>query len=605
EELSLGDRGMIANMAPEYGATAVFFPIDSHATDYMYLTGRSQAHIDLVEAYNREQKLWRDSSTPDPVFDTVLKIDLDTVRPAIAGPSNPEDHLDLDQAAKAFLSHHQRIAGRPVDLSTTTPVEGEDFALHDGAVGIAAITSCTNTSNAANMMAAGLVAKKAIERGLHSQPWVKTSLVPGSQVTADVLKQAGLQDSLDQLGFHVAGFGCTTCNGGSGPLLPAISRAINDNDLVTTSVLSGNRNFDGRIHPDVRANYLASPALVVVYALAGSLTIDVTTEPLGHDADGQPVYLKDIWPTAREVAQASQDAYGRDLFIERYAELYEGGEPWDALATESSNRFPWDADSNYIRKPPYFDGLGVAPAVVSDIQGMRPLAILGDSITTDHISPSGAISLGTPAADFLLSRGVEQPDFNNYTTRRANHHVVKRATFANIRLRNHMVPGIEGGVTKLMPEGDVMRIFEAAQAYQERNVPLVVIAGKNYGCGSSRDSAAKGPALLGVKAVVAEGFERIHRTNLVGMGVLPLQFQEGTNAEILGLDGTEQFDIIGLEDRLGVRAQVDLVVHHADGRRQTVPVILRLDTTEDVEYWRHGGILPRVWRHYLASQNLV
>src|SRR5699024_6443913 len=452
-------------------------------------------------------------------------------------------------------------------LSTTTPVAGEDFVLHDGAVVIAAITSCTNTSNAANMMAAGLVAKKAIERGLRSQPWVKTSLVPGSQVTADVLKQAGLQDSLDQLGFHVAGFGCTTCNGGSGPLLPAISRAINDNNLVTTSVLSGNRNFDGRIHPDVRANYLASPALVVVYALAGSLTIDVTTEPLGHDADGQPVYLKDIWPTAREVAQASQDAYGRDLFIERYAELYEGGEPWDALATESSNRFPRDADSNYIRKPPYFDGLGVAPAVVSDIQGMRPLAILGDSITTDHISPSGAIRLGTPAADFLLSRGVEQPDFNNYTTRRANHHVVKRATFANIRLRNHMVPGIEGGVTKLMPEGDVMRIFEAAQAYQERNVPLVVIAGKNYGCGSSRDSAAKGPALLGVKAVVAEGFERIHRTNLVGMGVLPLQFQEGTNAEILGLDGTEQFDIIGLEDRLGVRAQVDLVVHHADGRR--------------------------------------
>jgi len=603
-ELSLGDRGMIANMAPEYGATAVFFPIDRHALDYMHMTGRSTDHIELVEAYNKAQKLWRDESTPAPTYDVVLTLDLDQVRPSISGPSNPEDRIDLDQAAQAFHGHHQRIAGRPANPEKTVPVEGEDFGLHDGAVVIAAITSCTNTSNPANMMAAGLVAKKAVERGLRSKPWVKTSLVPGSQVTADVLQRAGLQDSLDQLGFHIAGFGCTTCNGGSGPLPPAISRTINEQDLVTTSVLSGNRNFDGRIHPDVRANYLASPALVVAYALAGSLTVDITRDPLGHDADGQPVYLKDIWPSADEVNQAISGAYERDLFIERYSQLYDGGEPWDALAKEASDHFPWDPDSNYIRKPPYFDGLSLESDPVRDIKGMRPLVILGDSITTDHISPSGAISLGTPAADFLLSKGVQQPDFNNYTTRRANHEVVKRATFANIRLRNAMVPGVEGGVTKVMPDGEIMSVFDAAGVYQSRNVPLVVIAGKNYGCGSSRDSAAKGVALLGVKAVVAEGFERIHRTNLVGMGVLPLQFREGTNARTLGLDGTEQFDIVGLEDNIGVRTEVSLVIHRADGRSETVPLIVRLDTTEDVEYWRHGGILPRVWRHYVTGETV-
>ena len=602
DQLSLGDRGMIANMAPEYGATSVFFPIDRHAINYMHMTGRPADQIALVEAYNKAQKLWRDDSTPAPEFDTVLTLDLDNVRPSISGPSNPEDRLDLDTAAEAFKGHHQRIAGRPAHPERIVSVEGEEFGLHDGAVVIAAITSCTNTSNPANMMAAGLVAQKAVARGLRSQPWVKTSLVPGSQVTADVLQRAGLQDSLDQLGFNIAGFGCTTCNGGSGPLPPAISQAINREDLVTTSVLSGNRNFDGRIHPDVRANYLASPALVVAYALAGSLTVDITRDPLGHDTDGVPVYLQDIWPSAKEIAAAIEGAYERDLFVERYAELYEGGEPWDALAKESSDHFPWDTDSNYIRKPPYFDGLPAEPSPVRDMTGLRPLVILGDSITTDHISPSGAISLGTPAADFLLSKGVAQPDFNNYTTRRANHEVVKRATFANIRLRNFMVPGVEGGVTKVMPDGDVMPVFDAAGVYQSRNVPLLVIAGKNYGCGSSRDSAAKGVAMLGVKAVVAEGFERIHRTNLVGMGVLPLQFQPGTNAQTLGLDGTEQFDIAGLEEHLGVRAEVSLIVHRADGQVQAVPLIVRLDTTEDVEYWRHGGILPRVWRHYLATE---
>lgn len=600
--LSLGDRGMIANMAPEYGATSVFFPVDRHAINYLYTTGRSEEQIALVETYCKAQKLWRDETTPAPKFETVLTLDLDDIRPSIAGPSNPEDRLDLDTAAAAFPEHHLKIAGRPSNPDRIVPVEGESFGLHDGAVVIAAITSCTNTSNATNMMAAGLVAQKAVARGLQVQPWVKTSLVPGSQVTADVLEKAGLQVDLDKLGFHIAGFGCTTCNGGSGPLPRPIVQAIESEKMVTAAVLSGNRNFEGRIHPNVRAAYLASPALVVAYALAGSMTIDITRDPIGKDPQGNPVYLKEIWPTAAEIAAAVDGAYDRELFRERYSELYEGGEPWEALDRESTGHYPWEEDSTYIRKPPYFDDLDLNVAEVKDIVGLRPLVILGDSITTDHISPSGAISLGTPAADFLLSKGVNQLDFNNYTTRRANHLIVTRATFANIRLRNRMVPGIEGGVTKVMPDGDVMRIFEAAEEYQRRDVPLVVVAGQNYGCGSSRDSAAKGVALLGVKAVIAGGFERIHRTNLVGMGVLPLQFLPGTTAETLGLDGTEIFDIIGLEDRLGVRSQIDWVIHRQDGSTQTVPLIIRLDTTEDVEYWRHGGILPRVWRGYVSGE---
>ena len=602
DELSLGDRGMIANMAPEYGATAVFFPIDDAALHYMHMTGRPQEQIDLVEQYSKVQKLWRDPAAPAPVYDTVLKLDLSSIKPSLAGPSNPEDHLDLDTAAQSFPAHHQKIAGRPYDPQRAVPVEGEDFVLNDGDVVIAAITSCTNTANPANMMAAGLLARNAVARGLRSKPWVKTSLVPGSQVTADVLERAQLQDDLDVLGFNIAGFGCTTCNGGSGPLPANIVNAIESEKLIATAVLSGNRNFEGRIHPLIKTNWLASPPLVVAYALAGNLNVDLTRDSLGKDQDGKDVYLSDIWPKSAEVQEAIHGAYERDLFIERYAELYDGGEPWDALARESNGgHYPWEADSTYIRKPPYFDGLQREPAPVANLHGMRPLAILGDSITTDHISPSGSISLGTPAADFLLSKGVEQKDFNNYTTRRANHEVVKRATFANIRLRNKIVPGVEGGVTKVMPEGEVMRIFEAAQTYQERQVPLLVIAGKNYGCGSSRDSAAKGPALLGVKAVVAEGFERIHRTNLVGMGVLPLQFQEGTNADTLGLDGTETFGVNGLEENLGVRSQAELIIQRLDGSTQSVPVIVRLDTVEDMEYWRHGGILPRVWRKYLES----
>ncbi|HBI20324.1 MAG TPA: aconitate hydratase AcnA [Brevundimonas sp.] len=591
DSLTIGDRATISNMCPEYGATAAMFYIDQQTIDYLRLTGREPDQIELVETYAKTIGLWADAlKTAD--YERVLAFDLSTVERNLAGPSNP--HRRLPTSAL-------QARGVAVDLDGAL-AEERDGLMPDGAVIIAAITSCTNTSNPRNVVAAGLVARKANALGLVRKPWVKTSLVPGSQVTADVLERAQLQDDLDVLGFNIAGFGCTTCNGGSGPLPANIVNAIESEKLIATAVLSGNRNFEGRIHANVRAAYLASPALVVAYALAGNLNVDLTRDPLGKDQDGKDVYLSDIWPKSAEVQEAIHGAYDRDLFIERYAELYDGGEPWDALARESNGgHYTWEADSTYIRKPPYFDGLQREPAPVANLRGMRPLAILGDSITTDHISPSGSISLGTPAADFLLSKGVEQKDFNNYTTRRANHEVVKRATFANIRLRNKIVPGVEGGVTKVMPEGEVMRIFEAAQTYQERQVPLLVIAGKNYGCGSSRDSAAKGPALLGVKAVVAEGFERIHRTNLVGMGVLPLQFQDGTNADTLGLDGTETFDVKGLEENLGVRSQAELIIHRLDGSTQSVPVIVRLDTVEDMEYWRHGGILPRVWRKYLEN----
>jgi aconitate hydratase len=602
DALSLGDRGMIANMAPEYGATAVYFPVDATTIDYLRMTGRDEDQIALVEAYAKAQKLWRDASTPAPVFDATVTLDLDAIRPCLAGPRNPEDHLALETVPTAFRQHCQEIAGRPFDAKGSVPVRGEAFALRDGAVTIAAITSCTNTANPVNMMAAGLVAKKAVQRGLRAQPWVKTSLVPGSHVTAAVLEKAGLQPFLDALGFQVAGFGCTTCNGGSGPLPEPLVEAIESEKLVATAVLSGNRNFEGRIHPNVRAAYLGSPALVVVYALTGLLTVDVTQQPIGTGSDGQPVYLRDIWPTAQEIREAVASAYESGLFRAKYADLFDGGEPWAALEGQRSDRFPWRDSSTYLRRPPYFEGLSRQPAPVADIIGMRPLAILGDSVTTDHISPSGAISLGTPAADYRLSQGVQRQDFNNYTTRRGHHDIAVRATFANIRLRNRMLPGVEGGYTKLMPDGEQMRIFEAAEQYLERGVPLAVIAGRNYGCGSSRDWAAKGVALLGVKAVIAEGFERIHRTNLVGMGVLPLQFENGTTAESLGLDGTETIDILSLAEGIRVAGRVHATIRRADGSTRVVPLIVRLDTEEDVQYWRHGGILPFVWREHVNTE---
>jgi len=599
--LTLGDRGTIANMAPEYGATVVHFPVDEQTIDYLYMTGREAKHIERVKAYCQLQKLWRHDDSPIPAYEEHLVIDLEQIRPVVSGPSQPEQTQPIEQAAQNFRQSHQEIAGRPFDAERAYAVGQQPYTLQDGAIVIAAITSCTNTANPTNMIAAGLIARNAVQRGLKVPPWVKTSLVPGSQVTADILAAAGLQPYLDQLGFHVAGFGCTTCNGGSGPLPPDIERCIQDNDLVATAVLSGNRNFDGRIHPSVRANYLASPALVIAYALLGNIGIDITSQSLGQDKDGNPVYLHELWPDAAEIQATVTSAYDRNLFTKRYAELLDGGPRWEALAEENSAHFKWDPDSHYIKKPPYFEDLPPLPPTIADLHLLKPLVILGDSITTDHISPSGAISLNTPAADYLLAADVAQKDFNNYTTRRANHEIVKRASFANIRLKNKMVPGIEGGVTKLMPEGKVMRIFEAAQEYQRRQQPLIVIAGKNYGCGSSRDSAAKGVALLGVKVVLAESFERIHLSNLVGMGVLPLTFAPGVNADSLELTGQESFDVLGLDEQLAPLQPLELLVRYADGSTQKTTVTACLETPKDVLYWRHGGILPYTWRRYTQA----
>jgi aconitate hydratase len=599
EDLSVSDRGTIANMAPEYGATAVYFPIDRRTIQYLHATGRDADHVALVESYARKQMLWRDATTPLPAYDLVVTIDLGDIRPSIAGPKNPEDRIDLDRAGTAFPEHVRQIAGR--ELTTkSSPVNGVGYSLKDGDVVIAAITSCTNTSNPFGMIAAGLVARKAVALGLKSKPWVKTSLAPGSHVVSDVLARCGLQSDLDALGFHVVGFGCTTCNGGSGPLPDAIATAIEANNIVATAVLSGNRNFQGRIHPNVRAAYLASPALVVAYALAGSLAIDLTTASLGTAQDGREVYLRTLWPSSAEIEELVGAAYSPQAFRAAYADLFDGGEAWQRLGQGGSDLFSWNATSTYIRRPSYFEAIEQEVSKQFDIVGARPIAILGDNITTDDISPSGAISLGTPAADFLLAQGVKQADFNNYTTRRANHEVAVRATFANIRLKNRMVPGVEGGMTRLMPDGMIARIFEAAQTYLMRKTPLIVVAGKNYGCGSSRDWAAKGVALIGVKAIIAEGFERIHRTNLVGMGVLPLQFASGENADSLGLDGSETFDILDLDTTFIVGAQARCIIHRVDGRRDMIKLAIRLDTPEDIAYWRHGGILPFVWRDYRA-----
>ncbi len=598
--LSVADRGTIANMAPEYGATAVYFPIDRRTIEYLHATGRSDTHIGLVEPYAKAQKLWRDATTPQPEYDEIVSIDLRQIKPSIAGPKNPEDRIDLASAAAAFPGHVQELAGRSLSRETS-PVAGTDHTLQDGVVVIAAITSCTNTSNPFGMIAAGLVARKANALGLRSKPWVKTSLAPGSHVVADALARAGLQTDLDALGFHVIGFGCTTCNGGSGPLPEPLANAIEARGVVAAAVLSGNRNFQGRIHPNVRAAYLASPALVVVYAIAGTMTLDITTAPLGTSKDGKPVFFSDLWPSSGEVQTLVDTAYAPDAYRTAYADLFHGGAAWQRLSHGNSALFPWDPASTYIRKPPYFDGLGGTVGTRFDIVDARPLAILGHNITTDDISPSGAISLGTPAADFLLTKGVKRSDFNNYTTRRGNHEVAVRATFANIRLKNRMVPGIEGGMTRLQPEGTVGRIFDTAETYLARGTPLVVVAGRNYGSGSSRDWAAKGVALLGVRAIIAESFERIHRTNLVGMGVLPLQLPDGVTAETLGLDGSETFDVVDLDRDFSVGGAARCIVRRIDGVSQTIPLLIRLDTDEDIAYWRHGGILPFVWRQYRAA----
>jgi aconitate hydratase len=601
--LALADRATIGNMAPEYGATCGFFPVDTETLRYLTLTGRDPDRVKLVEAYAKAQGLWHDEHSPDPVFTDTLELDLGTVEPSLAGPRRPQDRVALSGVAKSFASELPKLAANRAKGKTgaAVQVKGSNYALEDGAVVIAAITSCTNTSNPSVMLGAGLLARNAIKRGLKVKPWVKTSLAPGSQVVTDYYAAAGLQTDLDALGFNLVGYGCTTCIGNSGPLPDAISEAVDEGDLVVAAVLSGNRNFEGRISPQVRANYLASPPLVVAYALAGSMKVDVKNDPLGSDPDGKPVYLKDIWPSNREVAETVSRAVDEPMFRKRYGNVFEGPEEWKKVPLLTGTTFAWNPGSTYLADPPYFDGMSKDPGALSDIAMARELAILGDSITTDHISPAGSIKKEGPAGEYLLEHQVRPSEFNSYGARRGHHQVMMRGTFANIRIRNEMVPGIEGGMTKHQPDGKVMSIYDAAMAYQREGVPLVIIAGKEYGTGSSRDWAAKGTKLLGVRAVIVESFERIHRSNLVGMGVLPCQFKDGMNRQTLKLDGSERFDIDGIASGLKPRAELKCRIHRADGKVETISLLCRIDTLDELEYFRHGGILPYVLRGMMKA----
>ncbi|WP_228242197.1 aconitate hydratase AcnA [Porphyrobacter sp. GA68] len=592
--LSLADRATIANMAPEYGATCGFFGIDEKTLDYLRLTGRDEDTITLVEAYNREQGLWFDPAH-EPVFTRTLELDMGSVVPSLAGPKRPQDRVALPQVDELFNAELKTVYGKAA--AKRVEVEGRDHKIGDGDVVIAAITSCTNTSNPDVLIAAGLVAKKARERGLKPKPWVKTSLAPGSQVVTDYLIKSGLQDDLDAMGFDLVGYGCTTCIGNSGPLPGPISQAINGNDIVAASVLSGNRNFEGRVSPDVRANFLASPPLVVAYAIKGTVTEDITSTPLGQDQQGRDVMLADVWPSNLEIADLRAANIDRSMFTSRYANVYDGDEHWRAITVTASDTYQWRAGSTYIANPPFFDGMEMTPSPVLDITDARPLAILGDSVTTDHISPAGSIKEDSPAGEYLKSHQVARADFNSYGSRRGNHEVMMRGTFANIRIRNEMVPGVEGGYT--LYKGGRMPIYDAAMRHQADGTPLVVIAGKEYGTGSSRDWAAKGTALLGVRAVIVESFERIHRSNLVGMGVLPLQFREGESRATLGLKADDSFTIRGVAD-LQPGQQVEVAVTRGDGTGFTFTTLCRIDTPNELEYFRHGGILPYVIRKLAA-----
>ena len=592
--LSLADRATIANMAPEYGATCGFFGIDDKTIDYMRLTGRSEENIALVEAYAKAQGLWIVDGAADPVFTDTLELDLSTVVPSLAGPKRPQDRVSLPDVDDVFNADMAKVYNK---AQTRVPVEGKDFDIGDGDVTIAAITSCTNTSNPGVLVAAGLVAKKADELGLKPKPWVKTSLAPGSQVVTDYLEKAGLQKHLDNIGFNLVGYGCTTCIGNSGPLAEPISKAINENGLVAAAVISGNRNFEGRVSPDVRANFLASPPLVVAYALKGTVIEDFTTTPIGTGKDGQDVFLKDIWPTNQEVADMVAGAVDRDMFEARYAHVYKGDAHWQKIEVEGSDTYQWRAGSTYVANPPYFEGMSMTPAPVSDIVGAKPLAILGDSITTDHISPAGSIKADSPAGKWLMEHQVSKADFNSYGARRGHHEVMMRGTFANIRIKNEMVPGIEGGMSRYGQE--VMPIYDAAMRHKADGTPLVVIAGKEYGTGSSRDWAAKGTNLLGVRAVIVESFERIHRSNLVGMGVLPLQFLEGQTRETLGLTGDDSFTITGVAD-IKPRQTVTVEVTRPDGSTFSFDTLCRIDTANEVEYYMNGGTLHYVLRKLAA-----
>ena len=605
DHMTIADRATIANMAPEYGATCGFFPVDKATLEYLELTGRDPHRIALVEAYAKAQGLFRTADSPDPVFTTTLELDLGTVEPSMAGPKRPEGRISLDKVASGFATALETEYRKTGGTAARHKVPGRDFDLGHGDVVIAAITSCTNTSNPSVLIGAGLLARNAIEKGLTSKPWVKTSLAPGSQVVAAYLEKSGLQPYLDQLGFNVVGFGCTTCIGNSGPLASEISQTINENGIVAAAVLSGNRNFEGRVSPDVQANYLASPPLVVAYALAGSVAKDLTKEPLGIGKDGQPVYLRDIWPSNQEIQKYIAENISRELFKQRYADVFKGDENWQKIKATPGLTYSWNSGSTYVQNPPYFQGMTKAPQPISDISGARILALLGDKITTDHISPAGSIKKDSPAGRYLIERQVRPEDFNQYGTRRGNHEVMMRGTFANIRIKNHMVRDAngnvrEGGYTVHYPSGETMFIYDAAMRYREEGVPLVVFAGVEYGNGSSRDWAAKGTNLLGVKAVIAQSFERIHRSNLVGMGVLPLVFEEGYSWISLDLKGNEIVSIQGLSD-LKPRARLVALITSAGGQTKEVPLICRIDTLDELEYYRHGGILQYVLRNLAAA----
>ncbi|MFD1610886.1 aconitate hydratase AcnA [Sphingomonas tabacisoli] len=597
DALSLADRATIANMAPEYGATCGFFPVDTQTLEYMRLTGRPDETIALVEAYSKAQGMWRTADTPDPVFTDTLSLDMSTVQPSLAGPKRPQDRVPLTQVDEVF---NESLAGAYADVKSHPrhAVEGEEHGIANGDVVIAAITSCTNTSNPSVLVAAGLVARKAREKGLNRKPWVKTSLAPGSQVVTDYLTKAGLTEDLDAIGFNLVGYGCTTCIGNSGPLPAPISKAINDNDLVAASVLSGNRNFEGRVSPDVRANFLASPPLVVAYALKGTVTEDMINTPIAKGKDGEDVYLKDIWPTNAEVRALMDANVTRDMFQTRYANVFAGDVKWRGINVEGSDTYTWRAGSTYVANPPYFEGMSMTPAPVGDIIDAKPLAILGDSITTDHISPAGSIKADSPAGKYLMEHQVSRADFNSYGARRGNHDVMMRGTFANIRIRNEMVPGVEGGMTHY--NGEVMPIYDAAMRHKADGTALVVIAGKEYGTGSSRDWAAKGTNLLGVRAVIAESFERIHRSNLIGMGVLALQFAEGVDRSTLKLDGSETFTIHNVAG-LRPRQDVEVTLTRKDGSTETFMTRCRIDTVNELDYFLNGGILPYVLRKLAAA----
>jgi aconitate hydratase len=592
DRLPLADRATIANMAPEYGATCGFFPIDGETLRYLRQTGRDDGRVALVEAYARANGMWRDAGY-DPIYTDTLHLDMGEIVPAISGPKRPQDFLPLTDAKASFAREMEASFKRPMGVEV--PVKGEGFTMSSGKVVIASITSCTNTSNPYVMIGAGLVARKARALGLTRKPWVKTSLAPGSQVVSEYLNAAGLQEDLDAVGFNLVGYGCTTCIGNSGPLQPEISAAINEGDLVAAAVLSGNRNFEGRISPDVRANYLASPPLVVAYALAGDMNIDLTTEPLGISKDGRPVYLRDIWPTNQEIAELVERTVTREAFLKKYADVFKGDEKWQAVETTDRETYDWPASSTYIQNPPYFRGMSRDPGVIRNIEGARILALLGDMITTDHISPAGSFKDKTPAGRYLTDRQVPVREFNSYGARRGNHEVMMRGTFANIRIRNEMLDGVEGGYT-LGPDGQQTSIFDASMAWQAAGVPLVIFGGIEYGAGSSRDWAAKGTALLGVKAVIAESFERIHRSNLVGMGVIPFEFTGGDTRETLGLTGSETVSIHGLEGDLKPLSLVPCTITSADGTQRTIQIKCRIDTEIEIEYVEHGGVLHYVLR---------